>query len=168
MSARTLVLAVVCVLCARPSDSAKFQNSVIEFDMPDFFSCVLERSTYSCQDTRPERQKESIIVFAAKYRGGSDNLAEYRSYLAHPKTWTTDQGTQVTSKVISVENVVRNGMTWVDAIHDDSEILGFRTHYLATMNNTVAILVTFSIKRSRYTALAPVFELVIRTLKLKG
>jgi len=161
--------AAFCAAIGYASSAAPsvFKNRFIEFETPERWSCALENTEYVCQDTRPELKKDSIIIFAAKLRGNQDTLAAYRDHLGRSKKQRDPNGKEVVSKVLSVKNVVRNGLTWVESIQDDSEIIGFRTHYLAVVRDPIAVLVTFTINRSKYNAQAPRFESMVRTLKIK-
>ncbi|HEY0480546.1 MAG TPA: hypothetical protein VGD37_23680 [Kofleriaceae bacterium] len=149
------------------SSAGVFKNQFIEFETPERWSCALEGTEYVCQDTRPEFQREAIIVLAAKLRGEQDSLTAYRDYLSRPREFKAPNGKRITSRPLKVSSVVINGLTWITSIHEESEIPGFRTHYFATVRDPIAVLVTFSIRTSRYGAVMPKFETMISTLKIK-
>jgi hypothetical protein len=162
-------VAAAGMLAMLPSVSSAdmYRNSFIEFEKPERWSCVLEESEYVCQDTRPEFQKEAIIVIAAKYRGEQDSLTAYRDHLSQPRVFKDPGGKLITSKPLKVSSVVINGLSWITSIHDESEIPGFRTFYFATVRDRIAVLVTFSIRMTRYSAVRPRFEAMLSTLKIR-
>jgi hypothetical protein len=157
----------LCVAHAASAAAATFGNQFIEFQLPDRWACALEGSEYVCQDTRPERKRQSIMIFAAKLKGVEDNFIDYRSHLSEPKKWRERGDKSVVSTVLQVENVVILGHPWVVSTHDDSEIVGFRTRYFATVRDDIGILFTYSAAKDAYDTLVNEFDTVIKSLKTK-
>lgn len=128
---------------------------------------MLEGAEYVCQDTRPELRRDSIAIFAAKLRGEQDSIVEYRKHLEAAKTWKAPDGKTVVSKVVKVANVVIAGHPWVDATQDDSEVVGFRTRYFATVKNDIGVLMTFSVRKDKYDQMLPDFDAMMKTLQVR-
>jgi hypothetical protein len=152
---------------AESAAAATFGNQFIEFQLPDRWACTLEGSEYVCQDTRPERKRQSIMIFAAKLKGVEDNFIDYRNHLSQPKSWRAPADKSVISTVLQVENVVILGHPWVVSTHDDSELVGFRTRYFATVRDDIGILFTYSVVKAAYDTLVTEFDIVIKSLKTK-
>lgn len=159
-------LLVLMLSASESAHAGVFRNRFLEFETPAYWACGLEGTEWVCQDSRPDRKKESIIVLAAKERGPQDSLEAYRDHLVNPKVWRTDKGRQLTSKVLGVKTVLIKGHAWVDATHDESEVPGFRTRYLATLRERIAVLVTYSIAKERYDERAPEFDAMLKTLNI--
>jgi hypothetical protein len=167
-AAASILLTVAQLASTRdPPTPNLVTTSFLDFEAPPNWSCNVESSTWVCQDTRPDRQHESIIIFAAKQVGPGDDVDVVLANLRRPKTWRAGDGGVVVSQVISARKTNIAGQTWVDAVHDDSEVPGFRTRYLFTVKGGLAALVTMSAKRERYAALAGAFDDVARSLRLK-
>lgn len=161
---RRLALAVSLALSlASTASAAVFKNSFISFELPKRWSCLEEDQVFVCQEKRAESGQEAILVFAAKQKGDNDSLEQFHDHLRSPRQWKFD-GKDVESTVLKVETTRIKGQTWVDATQDDSELVGFRTRYLATIKGDIAVLVTFSARRDRYAAHLKDFESTLKTL----
>lgn len=143
-----------------------FENSFLSFDLPAAWSCKLEGSEFTCQSEIPSEKKSSIIVLAAKYAGKQDSEAAYLAYLRTPKTYSF-RGQQVTSTVRYARTARINAQTWVTALHDDSEIPGYTTKYLAAVNDSIAVLVTFSVSKDQYDRTGTELDAMMGSLRLK-
>lgn len=145
--------------------AARWSNQFIEFELPAQWNCSLEASEWICQSADPARKKEAIIVIAAKLKGDQDSLDQYLAYLRQPKSLTV-QGRALKSDPKYVKSVSINGHPWADALHLESEIPGFYTRYLATIKTDIAVLLTYSIAKSKYQDYAPDFETLVKTLRV--
>lgn len=148
------------------SASAKtFSNSYISFDLPDDWNCAQEGPSWVCSPKIAKDAREAIIVINAKVAGPEDNLANYKNYLSKPRTITLT-GTPVTSKVMQVEELPLGAQSWVRAQHLSSEVPGFYTLYLVTTKSQLAILVSFSVEKSKALDYNKIFDKAVRTLKI--
>ncbi len=144
----------------------RFNNEYLEFELPIGWECIKEGSEYVCQSTNEKRQKEAIIILAAKKRGESDSLEKYQEHLSQPKTFQPPGELSQVSEP-KVNKVIKiNGHPWVDALHLASEIPGFYTRYLATVKSDIGVAVTFSVAKDFYSTYQAVFEKVIQTLRV--
>ena len=62
---------------------------------------------------------------------------------------TDYRGQTFTSQVSLIKYKDIEATQWVDAIHLSSEVKDFYTRYLATVKNGIAILVTYSVSKSK-------------------
>ena len=70
------------------------------------------------------------------------------------------------SQVMSAAEQNLGGQRWIRAQHLGSEVQEYYTLYLATVKDSLAILVSFSSEKGRYTVYNPIFDKAIRTIKI--
>ncbi len=159
---------VLLTLLLLPSLSfaAKFSNEYCEFELPMGWSCFLERSEWICQSENKDRQREAIIIIAAKTRGEKDSLDHYLNHLRSTKTFLLPGGkTQVSEpKYARPWTSTVDKHPWIDALHLASEVPGFFTRYMATIKEDLGIAVTFSVAKDHYDAYQGVFQSVIDSM----
>ena len=144
----------------------RFTNGYAEFELPKGWQCAIEGSEWVCQSENKDRQKEAIIILAAKKRGSQDNLSEYMSYLKQTKTYQLPGAKLQRSEPKTVKKVNINGQEWVDALHLASEVPGFYTRYLATVKADIGVAITFSVTKSMYNAYKGIFDKVIASMRI--
>lgn len=163
----TFIFALATLSFLPTSFAAKFANQFVEFELPANWNCLLEGAEWVCQNQQdPTKKKEAIIILAAKIQGDQDTLDQYLAYLKNPKTYNTPQGKSVTSQVKFAQDKSIADHPWVDALHLESEIPGFFTRYLATIKDGIGVLVTYSINRNKYQEYSPVFETLVKSLRV--
>jgi hypothetical protein len=148
------------------AEAKRFSNQYCEFELPLGWECALEGSEYVCQSTNQNRQKEAIIILAAKKRGSQDSLNQYMAYLKNTKTFNLPGGRTQVSEPKYAKNNTLNDQQWVDALHLASEVPGFYTRYLATVKADLGIAITFSVAKDNYDDYKDVFDKVIESLKV--
>lgn len=151
---------------AGSAHAVKFSNQFSEFELPPGWACNLEAAEWVCQNMNPAKSKEAIIVLAAKLKGDQDSLDQYLTYLKATKTFTSVTGKPLKSEPRFANTKNLNGHPWVDALHLESEIPGFYTRYFATVKDDIAVLVTYSIVKSKYQEYQKDFDPMISTLKV--
>ncbi len=149
-----------------PAWAGRFANQFIEFELPPQWQCNLESAEWVCQGTDEAKKRDAVIILAAKLRGQQDSLDKYEAYLKNAKTFKSIQGRPVKSEPKHARSLELNGQSWVDALHLESEIPGFYTRYLATIKNDIAVLVTYSINKTKYQQYLEPFENLVKTLKV--
>lgn len=162
-------IATVAVLLFsfQPSFAKTFTSQYCEFELPLGWKCALEGTEWVCQSDNEDRQKEAIIILAAKIRGDRDSLDEYQAYLKDTKTFVLPGGRTQVSEPKNVDTLTTNeGHTWVDALHLASEVPGFYTRYLATVKEDLGVAVTFSVAQDHYDEYQPIFDKIIESLKV--
>ncbi len=157
---------VLLVASASPSWAARFTNQFTEFELPPLWQCSLEGAEWVCQGSQEPKKREAIIVLAAKLKGDQDSLDQYLAYLKGAKTFMSIQGKPIKSNPKYAKTVSINGHPWVDALHLDSEIPGFYTRYLATVKQDIAVLITYSINKTKYQDYLQSFDGLVKTLKV--
>ena len=161
-----LAFSSILILVFMHSAFAKrFGTEFIEFQLPSGWKCSLEGTEWLCQSDNKDRQKEAIIIMAAKERGPQDNLEAYTTYLKERKTYTLPNRKSQVSEPRYTRLKVVNDTKWVDSLHLASEVPGFYTRYLATVKGDLGIAVTFSVGKDHYQSYQPVFDKVIESMR---
>lgn len=156
-------VAILVFFLAFPAFALKTQY--VSFDHPEGWLCELSQGVFICQSkTEPER-KESIVLSIATIASEWDSLENYEEYLKRPKTIQDDAGKELTSKVTYTRKRNINGTQWIDSLQYNSELPGFWARYLATVQNKLAILITYIVSDDMYGKLAPIFEKMVASLK---
>ena len=161
-----MIIVMVLLLWGVATYGKKFTSRFCEFDLPAGWECALEGTEWVCQSTNEDRKKEAIIILAAKERGEMDSLDEYQKYLKEKKVYQLPGGRQIVSDPSYTKSLEINDHTWIDALHLQSEIPGFYTRYLATVKGGLGMAVTFSVGKDFYSAYLPIFERMIKSLKV--
>lgn len=157
---------LLMLLLAFSAHAKRFTSQYCEFELPPGWSCALEGTEWVCQSTNKARQKEAIIILAAKIRGTKDSLEDYLVYLKKTKTFSLPGGkVQVSEPKYSKSNEISKHK-WVDSLHLASEVPGFYTRYLATVKEDLGIAVSFSVSKDHYSSYQPVFDKMVGTLKV--
>lgn len=159
------ILAIFLVIPS-VSFAKRFANQYTEFELPTGWSCAIEGSEWVCQSENKDRQKEAIIILAAKIRGPQDSLAEYQAYLKTDKSYQLPGGKVQKSEPKYTKLNTVNSQQWVDALHLASEVPGFYTRYLATVKEDLGVAVTFSVTKEMYSAYQAIFDNVVASLRV--
>lgn len=125
----------------------KFSSQFCEFQLPSDWNCSLEGTEWFCQSTNKNRQKEAIIILAAKERGQSDSMAFYQDYLKKPKKFKIPGGQFQVSEPKYTKTIKINDHLWVDSLHLASEVPGFYTRYLATIKIDLVLQLHFQLQK---------------------
>jgi hypothetical protein len=144
----------------------RFNNQFIEFETPANWRCRLEGAEWICQNSAIVKEKEALIVLAAKLKGEQDSIDQYLTHLKAPKMFPNSEGRFVKSDMKYAKTVNLNGQVWVDALHLESELKGYYTRYLATVKQDIGVLLTYSVRKDLYQIYNTQFDNVIRTLKV--
>ncbi len=161
---KTLVL-LISVLFIELSFAKRFSTEFVEFELPTGWKCSLEGTEWLCQSDNKDRQREAIIIMAAKEKGPQDSLEAYTAYLKEKKTYTLPNRKQQVSEPKYTKLKVVKDTKWVDSLHLASEVPGFYTRYLATVKGDLGIAVTFSVGKDFFSAYQPVFDKVIESMR---
>lgn len=160
---KTFLLSLFWVLAA-PSAFA-LTTAYVQFDHPDGWRCELSQGVWICQSTLEQDRKESVVLSIATMATEWDTLENYEEYLKQPRNIQDEDGKTITSKVTYTRRRNINGTTWIDSLQHDSELPGFWARYVATVQNKLAILITYIVSDERYAQLAPQFEHMVASLK---
>ncbi len=146
--------------------AAKFSNQFAEFELPPKWQCTLEGAEWVCQGTDEQKKRDALIVLAAKLKGDTDSLEEFQKYLDKPRIFTAPNGRSVTSAPRYTKTIQINQHPWMDSLHLESEVPGFYTRYLATVKQDIAVLVTYSINKTKYTDYQAQFDEMVKSMKV--
>lgn len=160
------VVAFLLLCASRDAHALKFANSFTEFELPPQWSCALEGAAWTCETSDDTSQSDAVMVLAAKKKGDADTLAQYQEQLGKAKTVRVDDGTEVVSKPQYVKLTEINGAMWVDSMHLDSEMQGYATRYIATIKEDIAILITYSIEKTKVATYTPQFDALVRSIRV--
>lgn len=146
----------------------KFRNSYIEFELPPRWTCQSEHTEWICRNSiiKKELKKQAVIIFTAKEVGVEDTIANYKEHLNKVKMIQGPKGKPLSSTVKNVKETKINGQIWVDGFHLNSEVPLYFTRYLATIKQSIAVLVTFSAHQRYYTKYVNDFAKSIRSLRI--
>ena len=148
------------------SHAKTFANQFIEFNLPEKWECQLDGTEWVCQSTDEQKKRDAIIVLAAKIKkAGMDELPVYKAHLEKPQTYQSLSGDSITSEPRYVKELDISGKSWIDSLHLQSEIPDFYTRYLATVEQDLGILVTFSVRKDKYEEYAPDIENMVKTMR---
>ena len=161
-----LAVAVACFLGSAPAEAKLFSNQFIEFQLPEKWKCQLDGSEWVCQSTDEQKKRDAIIVLAAKIKKvGMDELPVYKAHLEKKQVYQAPNGQRVVSEPRYVKEVAINSKKWVDSLHLQSEIPDFFTRYLATVEADIGILVTFSVRKDKFTEYAADIDALVKSLR---
>lgn len=161
-----IILSAALLALSMQVQAAKFASQYCEFELPPGWECVLEGTEWLCMSNNKERQREAIIILAAKIRDGQDTLANYQAYLKKTKTFTLPGGKTQVSEAKYVKMTSIKDHQWVDAMHLASEAPGFYTRYLTTIKEDIGVGVTLSVAKDFYDSYQPVFDQIVKTLRV--
>jgi hypothetical protein len=154
MRAVGLVVAIVQLLSAfsSPVWAEAFHNSYLSFDLPPAWKCDQEGVAWVCEDKSEGDQKSAIIVMAAKVRGTEDRLDSFEDFYSITKPLMDGNGVPMgrSSTLEFVRRETIGERTWVHSRQFESELSGYYTDYLATVNDQIVILITFSADRESF------------------
>jgi hypothetical protein len=140
-------------------------TAYVNFEHPDGWKCELSQGVWICQSTIEPDRKESVVLSIATMRTEWDSLDNYLEYLKKPRPVQDEDGNQLTSKVTYARKRNINGVEWIDSLQYNSELPGFWARYLATVQDKLAILITYIVSDEFYQKLAPQFEKMVASLK---
>lgn len=143
-----------------------FTNSYVSFELPPNWNCKQEGYEHVCINNFSKKQKEAIIILAAKKRGPQDKIEDYENHLKKPRTLKTHTGATFQSKVKAVRKRKINGVDWVDAIQLGSEVQTYYTRYAVTAKDSLGIIVSFSAHKDHYSKYSSDFIKAIQSLRI--
>lgn len=147
--------------------AAMFRNAYVSFEMPDNWKCNLEQTEWVCRSEDNQQSKEAIIILTAKEVGPMDSFDAYVNHLNTPQQVTyRNTGTTTSRIVYQPKRVNINDQQWVDGLHLGSEVPSYFTRYLATIKGKIAVLVTFSAHRNKYTDYSSAFFKAVQSLRV--
>lgn len=141
------------------------KTAYVAFEHPDGWKCDLAQGVWICQSTNEAERKESVVLSIATMATEWDTLENYEQYLKQTRTIQDEAGKPVTSKITYTRRRNINGTVWVDSLQQDSELPGFWARYVATVQNKLAILITYIVSKDRYDQTSQLFERMVSTLK---
>lgn len=158
---------ITCICLLNVPHAYALLTQYVSCEHPEGWRCELAQGVFICQSTNEVDRKESIVLSIATIAGEWDTLENYEEYLKKPKSVQDELGNTIQSKITYTRRRNINGAVWIDSLQQNSELPGFWSRYLATVHNKLAILLTYIVSDENYSKMAPQFERMVSTLKLK-
>jgi len=158
---KNILLSILCF--SLPSFG--MQTQYLTFEEPPGWRCELSSGVYICQSSQEAERTESLILVFAAPMSEWDSLSNYENYLNQSKVVLDENDKPINSKVTFVRRRNVNGVDWIDSLQQNSELVGFWTRYVATVQKPLAILVTYVVSNQKYADLTPSFERMVASLK---
>ena len=139
-------ITLVFLMClANMAWAEMWGTEYLKFELPEAWSCQSEETQYMCFPKEAAKRKDALIVTAVKLQDSkTDTLEKYYDYLKKPKKVKTPEGDEITSEVHLISYKTIHEVKWIDALHQSSEVRDYYTRYLATIHNSVVIVVAYS------------------------
>ena len=143
-------------------------NAYLNFEIPDRWKCVLEQTEWVCRSEDGKESKEAVIILTAKeVDPTTDSYQRYEEHLSRPIQVLLRAGGSDVSKVYKKPEYIQiQNQKWVDGFHLGSEVPSYFTRYLATIKESIAVLVTFSAHKDEYAKYSSDFTRAIQSLKV--
>lgn len=140
------------------------QTAYVKFDHPEGWKCELAEGVWICQSTLNPDRRESLVMSIAALASEWDSIENFEEYLKQPRELQGESS--ISSEISYTRRRNINGHIWIDSLQHNSELPGFWTRYLATVNQKLAVLITYIVSDEHYSKLAPQFERMVVSLAL--
>jgi hypothetical protein len=150
------------------SQAKLFSNSYVSFELPPRWDCISEATEWVCRSEQKLDAQTAIIIVTAKEVGPTDSLPSYEAYLKQLKSIPGPGGRPIPSQLKGVKIRKINDHDWVDGLQLGSELPTYYTRYLATVKQSIAVLVTFSAHKKVYTKFSNDFFKAILSLRVNA
>ncbi|MEK6773881.1 MAG: hypothetical protein AABY64_08065 [Bdellovibrionota bacterium] len=143
-------------------------NAYLNFEIPDRWRCVLEQTEWLCRSEDAKESKEAIIILTAKEADATtDTYQKYEEHLSKPISVPLRGGGNELSKVYKKPEYIQiQSQRWLDGFHLGSEVPSYFTRYLATIKESIAVLITFSAHKDEYAKYSSDFTKAIQSLRV--
>jgi hypothetical protein len=143
-----------------------FRNSYISFELMETWKCDLEQTVWVCRTDVAKDAKDAIIIFTAKEVGPTDSFAQYSTFLGKPRVLDPKNPAAVSKVMYAPKQIQVNDHPWIDGLQMGAEVPNYFTRYVVTIKDKIAILVTFSAHKDRYTKYSQDFYKAIMSLRV--
>lgn len=124
------------------------ETPYLDVAVPDNYECVSETGRYVCQPSGLMK-KDTILTMVFKRSGPQDTVEQYSEFIKRPMSRVSTSGPPALSTVSFVRTIKIDGFDWVEAKHLESEVPNYVTYYWATVRSPVAMVITYSVEKSR-------------------
>ena len=166
-----LLFSLIFLLSAviAPQAHAKnFSTDFISLELPVGWDCVKEEIDYVCQPNNLAQRSEVLLAIVVKNVNATDDTFDkYQAVLNEPREMRDLLGNVYKSEVKYVRFKEIKKKQWVDSLQFGSEIPGFYTRYVASIEGKIAGLVTYSIAESVYAKWAPIMDKILDSIELR-
>lgn len=157
---------VICFFISQTGNALNLQTDDFAINLPTGWTCDPDESLVICTEANSGRQKSAIILINYKNAGVTETLAEFRNRLSKPKSTQVANGAPRLSRVVSFQDRVINGLTWIEALHFEGELPDYYTYFLATRKSKKFFLITLSAHKASWDKYRPMFENIIASLRI--
>jgi hypothetical protein len=162
-----IIFILLCSIFSK-AEAKLWSTEFIKVQLPEGWTCTREEIDWVCQPDALKQRSEALMVVVVKSANEvDDTLEKYEKILKESREMFDLARKPYTSQVKYVTRKKIKDREWVDSLHVGSEIPGFYTRYLASINDKVAGLVTYSIAESVYPKYAELLNSMIDSLELK-
>ena len=149
------------------SQAKVLETSYLITQVPDDWDCQLDNNQWICRSETEGYDTRVVASFSAKQSSPEEKIENFLKHFKNPKSIISKAGRSVVSQVISAKIVNVNRIKWVEAIHLESELPNYYTHYMATVNGGVTLLLQFSAHKEVFEIMKPYFTSVILNTRLR-
>lgn len=135
------------ILAAPLSFGKGIETPYLDVTVPENYECTSETGRHVCQPSG--KTKDSILSMVFKRSGPQDTVSQYSEFIKRPMSRVSPSGPPALSTVSFVRTIKIDGLEWVEAKHSESEVPNYMTYYWATVRPPVAMVVTYSVEKSR-------------------
>jgi hypothetical protein len=150
------------------SEAKRFQTEFVSLDLPTNWDCKKEEIDWVCQsDNLAERSEALVIIVTKAVNEVDDSLEKYKEVLGQTRPMRDLLGNSYTSEVRYVNEKDIRGHLWIDSLQLGPEIPGFYSRYVASIEDKVAALITYSVAQSVYPKYAQTLDAMIDSMEIK-
>lgn len=142
------------------------ETSYLKLNVPNSWQCQKIETIWSCVDPSQE-VKEAFLVVTAKNIGPEDNLVTFQKSLSKTRVIQNSDGKTIQSKVNFTKKVNFKGQSWIQALHQNSEILDYNTYYMSTVTDSLAITTSLSLYNKTQKKYADIVSKIFGSIQLK-
>jgi len=147
--------------------SKTFSTQFIKFEIPPNWTCALEEIDWVCQpDNLVERSEVILTVVTKAVNDVDDTFDKYEVAMKNPRDMRDLLGNAYKSQVNYVRRRSIRNHIWIDGLQLGSEIPGYYSRYIASIEQKVAGMISYSIAESVYPKWAPVMDNVVETAQI--
>ena len=163
-----IIIAAGSFLFPQLAQAKNFKTEFISLELPVGWDCAKEEIDYVCQPNNLAQRSEVIVTVIVKNVNATDDTYDkYQAVLNEPREMRDLLGNTYKSEVKYVRFKEIRKKQWIDSLQFGSEIPGFYTRYVASIEGKIAGLVSYSIAESVYAKWAPILDKMLDSLELR-
>lgn len=157
---------LLSLLLSATLNAKTFETSYLKLNVPNSWQCQKIETIWTCIDPG-QKIKEAFLVLTAKNVGPEDNLNNFQKTLSKTRVIQTSDGKTVSSKVNFTKKANYRGHEWIQALHQNSEILDYNTYYMSTVYENLAITISLSLYNQTQKKYSDIVPKIFSSIQLK-